>query len=141
MSRKRRRGHYCWSCDRMRANERFSGRGHAQHLCKECARLGKDELAYRQAVRNLDRLLAGSSIIPRKKREQFHRYLHHTNERVRAYARQIEAADALERAERRLHCDLDEALQEASAEEDILRPNGELLADSDASEADAALPF
>jgi hypothetical protein len=34
----------------MRPNERFSGRGHARHLCKECAKLGQEELAYRQAV-------------------------------------------------------------------------------------------
>lgn len=140
MSRKRRRGHYCWSCGRIRANERFSGRGHARHLCKECARLGKDELTYRQAVRDLERLLACGSIIPRKKREQFRRYLHHTNERVRAYARRIEAADALERAERRLHHDLDAFLAEMMVEEYVLQPEREYSPDSN-PEDHAALPF
>ena len=91
MARKRQNGHYCWACDRMRANEKFSGRGHAQHLCKECARLGKEELAYRQAIRNLERLLTWEGRIPRQKRGQFRRYLEHRDERVRAYARQIEA--------------------------------------------------
>ena len=43
----------------MRANEKFSGRGHAQHVCKDCARLGKEELAYRQAIRNMERLVTG----------------------------------------------------------------------------------
>ena len=94
MSRNRGSGHYCWSCDRMRANEKFSGKGHARHLCKECARLGQEELAYRQAVRNLERLVTWEGIIPRKKRVQFRKYLEHEDERVRAYAREIEAADA-----------------------------------------------
>ena len=97
MARKRRSGHYCWSCDRMRANEKFSGRGHARHLCKDCARLGKEELAYRQAIRNLERLLTWEGRMPRKNREQFRRYLKHKDERVRAYAQQIEAAGALAR--------------------------------------------
>ena len=34
---KRLRGHYCWVCGRIRANERFSGRGHRDHVCKDCA--------------------------------------------------------------------------------------------------------
>lgn len=91
MSQNRQSGHYCWSCDRMRANEKFSGRGHAKHLCKECACLGKDELAYRQTIRNLERLITRDGIVPRNKREQFRRYLKHRDERVRAYAHQLAA--------------------------------------------------
>ncbi len=33
---KKRHGHYCWKCGRYRANEKFSGKGHAKHICKEC---------------------------------------------------------------------------------------------------------
>ena len=116
MSRKRQSRHYCWSCDRRRANEKFSGKGHAGHLCKDCARLGKEELAYHQAVRNLERLVTWEGIVPRKKREQFRKYLGHKDERVRAYARQIEAADALERAKQRIQQDLDDFLVEQAAE-------------------------
>ena len=32
-------GHYCRICHRERANERFSGKGHRDHVCKECKRL------------------------------------------------------------------------------------------------------
>lgn len=31
-------GHYCRVCGRQRANEKFGGKGHAQHICKDCAR-------------------------------------------------------------------------------------------------------
>lgn len=34
--------HYCRICERSRANERFSGRGHRDHVCKECKRLPKE---------------------------------------------------------------------------------------------------
>ena len=41
MSKRRKKklpGHYCWVCKRCRANEKFSGRGHAWHICKDCER-------------------------------------------------------------------------------------------------------
>lgn len=40
---KKRRGHYCYLCGRHRPNEAFSGKGHARHLCKECARRPREE--------------------------------------------------------------------------------------------------
>jgi hypothetical protein len=33
----KRRGHFCWMCGRVRPNEKFSGSGHRDHVCKECA--------------------------------------------------------------------------------------------------------
>lgn len=36
-------GHYCRICGRIRANESFSGKGHAKHQCKECTRRPKQE--------------------------------------------------------------------------------------------------
>ena len=85
----------------MRPNEKFSGQGHARHLCKECTRLGKEELAYRQAIRNLERLVTWEGYIPRKRRAQFQKYLEHEDERIHAYAREIESTDAQVRAEER----------------------------------------
>lgn len=35
---KKPQGHYCYVCRRYRANEKFSGKGHARHICKDCAR-------------------------------------------------------------------------------------------------------
>lgn len=32
-------GNYCKICGRILPNEKFSGKGHADHICKECAKL------------------------------------------------------------------------------------------------------
>lgn len=34
--KKKGRGHYCRECGRMRPNEKFSGKGHRKHICKDC---------------------------------------------------------------------------------------------------------
>ena len=33
----KKRGHYCKVCGEYKANEKFSGKGHAAHICKTCA--------------------------------------------------------------------------------------------------------
>lgn len=97
--KKRYRGHYCWCCDRIRPNEQFSGKGHARHLCKACARLGAEELAYRQALQNLERGIGMSTTIPRQHREAFNRFLTHQDPRIRAAAREMQKWAAQTRAE------------------------------------------
>jgi hypothetical protein len=47
-------GHYCWVCGRTRANERFSGKGHARHICKECQQLPREDRDRVQALRDID---------------------------------------------------------------------------------------
>ncbi len=111
--RKKRRGHFCWCCRSTLPNERFSGRGHRRHLCKKCSRLGKEELEYRQAVRNIDRCLDWSGRPRRKQRKTFERFRHHASERVRRYVEELEAYWAEERRQWRELRRLDEALEEA----------------------------
>lgn len=55
-------GHYCWVCGRTRPNERFSGKGHARHICKECARRPPEERDRVQALRDIHALLHQRSI-------------------------------------------------------------------------------
>ncbi|WP_226036792.1 hypothetical protein [Aquibacillus saliphilus] len=52
---KKKRGHYCRQCGRTRPNEKFSGKGHRQHICKDCKRKGKQ--VNRPQVDNYDREL------------------------------------------------------------------------------------
>lgn len=89
MKRRSKRGHFCWCCGRMRANEQFSGRGHARHVCKECSKLGEEDLAYRRAVRDIDRLVDWDGVVRRRQRKSFERFLSHLDERIRRYAREV----------------------------------------------------
>ena len=50
-------GHYCWVCGRVRANERFSGKGHARHICEDCRRLPREQRDAVQALREIDGFL------------------------------------------------------------------------------------
>lgn len=40
--KKKQQGHYCRICGEYKANEKFSGKGHAHHICKECQSLPKE---------------------------------------------------------------------------------------------------
>lgn len=80
------RGHYCWSCDCYCANERFSGRGHARHVCRDCAKLGAEELSYRQHLRNIERCLTDDGIVRRKHRKFVEQFLGHEDLRLKAWA-------------------------------------------------------
>ena len=49
-------GHYCKSCGQHKANEKFSGRGHATHICKACSKLSAAEKAEAQTITRLSNL-------------------------------------------------------------------------------------
>ena len=40
--KKKQQGHYCRICGEYKANEQFSGKGHARHICKECQSLTEE---------------------------------------------------------------------------------------------------
>ena len=37
-------GYGCGICGRLRPNEKFSGKGHTNHICKECSKRPKEEI-------------------------------------------------------------------------------------------------
>jgi hypothetical protein len=45
--------HYCRICGRQRSNEKFSGRGHRDHICKDCQRLPREQ---RDCIERFDEL-------------------------------------------------------------------------------------
>lgn len=49
-------GHYCIVCGEYRANEKFSGKGHAAHICKTCAKLPMEERSARIMVNKIHAL-------------------------------------------------------------------------------------
>jgi len=82
----------------MLPNEKFSGSGHARHLCKDCFRLGASELQHQQDLRNLERLVTWEGIIGRKKRKAFNRFLEHPDPSIRRYAEELDSRDREARA-------------------------------------------
>jgi hypothetical protein len=55
MAKKKRQGHYCRICGEWKANEKFSGKGHAAHSCRECAAL---PLSRRNELQRIGRVAA-----------------------------------------------------------------------------------
>jgi hypothetical protein len=57
--------YYCRICGRSRRNEKFSGRGHRIHICKDCQRLPREQ---RDRIERMDELygfLEQSNISPK----------------------------------------------------------------------------
>ena len=46
-------GHYCKICGDYKANEKFSGKGHAAHICKACSQLSAAEQAETMTINRL----------------------------------------------------------------------------------------
>lgn len=56
MAQKKPQGHYCKVCGQRKANEKFSGKGHASHICKACAPLSAAEKAESMTMLRLENL-------------------------------------------------------------------------------------
>ena len=46
-------GHYCKVCGEYNANEKFTGRGHAAHICKACASLPPEKQSEMMTINRL----------------------------------------------------------------------------------------
>jgi hypothetical protein len=54
--------HYCRICDRERANEKFSGKGHATHICKDCMRLPREKRKHIEKREEISNILNQTNI-------------------------------------------------------------------------------
>ena len=131
-------GHYCWACGRRRPNERFSGRGHSRHLCRDCAKLGAEELACRQALRDLDRCMTWEGFIPRKRRKSFEQFLNHDDPRIRAAAERMQQADRATRSLMRADSEAYDLLAENHASADA---GEEAWTEPDTNAWDTEIPY
>jgi RimJ/RimL family protein N-acetyltransferase len=51
--KKKRQGHYCKVCGERKANEKFSGKGHAAHICKACSKLSVSQQNEQQRINRI----------------------------------------------------------------------------------------
>jgi hypothetical protein len=57
-------GHYCRICGEYKANEKFSGSGHAAHICRACAKLPLLERNEHELTTKIDRIASEYRISP-----------------------------------------------------------------------------
>lgn len=55
-------GHYCKICGERKANEKFSGKGHAVHICKACQSLPAEVQTDMRRVRDVERIFGKYSL-------------------------------------------------------------------------------
>jgi hypothetical protein len=82
---KRYRGHFCKVCGRILPNERFSGRGHAAHICKACAKKPEEKRKEAIALNRISRVYRYGDL-SRNNRRVLENYSHSPNERIREAA-------------------------------------------------------
>lgn len=73
-------GHYCKICGEVKPNEKFSGRGHAQHICKECAKLPREK---KNEIQTINRIISLPFRLKKQQREWLEKMKSDPNEAVR----------------------------------------------------------
>lgn len=66
MAKKKLPGHYCKICGERKANEKFSGKGHTAHICKECNALPQEK---KNELQILNRLAGAAMKYPRTRKD------------------------------------------------------------------------
>jgi len=89
--KKRYRGHFCKVCGNILPNEKFSGKGHAAHICKKCARKSKAQRSEEIAIACIYSVLSCTDL-SRDNRKMLEKYSRSGRERVRLGALTVLAA-------------------------------------------------
>ena len=76
-------GHYCKVCGEYKANEKFSGKGHAAHICKACSSLPPEK---RSEMMILNKLVALPWRLSKEQRNWLKNKAHDRRPEVRAMA-------------------------------------------------------
>lgn len=143
MSKKHYRGCYCKICGRILPNEKFSGKGHANHICNECMRLPVEK---RNEMMTVNRIYN----LPFRLKKEQKKWLEKMKEDPRAdvkdaaewaWAERFESAPEPDEEEWEVDEDIDlteEELRELFGEEDI--PDEDSSVDIP-DDLDTELPF
>jgi len=74
-------GHWCRICGCNKPNEKFSGKGHKNHICKECSKKPKEEI---DAIDHEEEIFGfmNQSNISKKNISRLHKLQHSENKRI-----------------------------------------------------------
>jgi hypothetical protein len=95
-------GHFCRICGRIRANERFSGKGRRDHVCQDCARLPRAVREKIDLLEELSGMLHQSHISPKNQTRLQSLIAHPDSEIARAATVLLELARKYPYRRRRL---------------------------------------
>jgi hypothetical protein len=79
---KRYLGHFCIVCGRIRPNEEFSGKGHAAHICKTCAKKPEAKREEAIALKRISRVYRYGDF-SRNNQRMLENYSHSPDELIR----------------------------------------------------------
>ena len=80
-----RKGHYCIVCGKVKSNESFSGKGHSQHICKNCFKKPPEKRSEEIAINKINKLYKYSNL-SRQNKKMLNNFLDHKSNRVRKAA-------------------------------------------------------
>jgi len=86
--KKRYRGHFCKICGQILPNEKFSGKGHAAHICKKCAKKLKEQKSEELALNRIYHVCQYQNL-SRDNRRMLEKYTHSKRERIRSAALEV----------------------------------------------------
>jgi len=107
---KKTRGHYCFVCDTVMANEKFSGKGHANHICKKCSKLPVEARNEKKAINRINSLYQ-YTFLSKVKRQMLNKYSSHNSEKVRLTAKEVLDHFTAMQMERKVAEELEEEMQ------------------------------
>jgi len=84
---RRPQGRYCKICGEYKSNEKFSGKGHAAHICKACSKLSAAEKSERMTLNKLENMFGGG--ISKEQRKWLENRLHDDRAEVRETAKMV----------------------------------------------------
>lgn len=79
------RGHYCKVCGQVLPNEQFTGRGHAAHICKKCAKKPVEQRDEEIALNRISRVYMYMNL-SRENRRMLENYSRGLREKIRLTA-------------------------------------------------------
>ncbi len=78
MAKKRKRiqkGHYCKVCDQYKANEKFSGKGHNNHICKSCSELTQIQRNEKTRISKIEKIQLSGFFMSKENQGLLKRYV------------------------------------------------------------------
>ena len=82
------RGHYCFVCDTVMANEKFSGKGHANHICKKCSKLPVEARNEKKTINKINSLYQ-YTFLSKVNWQMLNKYSSHNSEEVKLTVKEV----------------------------------------------------